>query len=271
MADFNSGASALVFPFTPSFAVRAVLIDGEPWFVAKDVAEALDYTWNGSARIEHVPEEWRGVTSVVTPSSQQDMAVLSEQGLYFFLGRSDKPKALPFQKWLAGEVLPAIRKTGRYESAAGKPAYEMLTVSDINRIAHVVGLMCGWFGHGQAMLQAVWFAIRQATGVPAPGRFGVHHLPTIVGELRRCYAIASGFNDAQRQAELMVIKRAIRNREAEGPILAQAQALMMQAAQKDEATAMALLSPWHERELQAVAQRLPICHDSVGRFGEGGL
>lgn len=43
------------------------------------------------------------------------MLTLSEQGLYFFLGRSDKPKALPFQKWLAGEVLPAIRKTGKYE------------------------------------------------------------------------------------------------------------------------------------------------------------
>lgn len=42
------------------------------------------------------------------------MVCLTEQGLYFFLGRSDKPKALPFQKWLAGEVLPAIRRTGRY-------------------------------------------------------------------------------------------------------------------------------------------------------------
>ena len=42
------------------------------------------------------------------------MTTLSEQGLYFFLGRSDKPKALPYQKWLAGEVVPAIRKHGMY-------------------------------------------------------------------------------------------------------------------------------------------------------------
>jgi len=42
------------------------------------------------------------------------MWVLTEQGLYFFLARSDKPLALPFQKWIAGEVLPAVRKTGRY-------------------------------------------------------------------------------------------------------------------------------------------------------------
>jgi anti-repressor protein len=94
--------------------IRTVMIDGEPWFVAKDIAEALEYRWNGSAMISHVPEEWRGVTSVLTPSGDQDMAVLSEQGLYFFLGRSDKKAALPMQKWVAGKVLPQIRKTGSY-------------------------------------------------------------------------------------------------------------------------------------------------------------
>lgn len=93
--------------------------DGEPRWVAKDVAEALGYVWNGAARIQHVPEEWRGVTSVVTPFGTQEMAVLTEQGLYFFLGRSDKPSALPFQKWIAGNVLPAIRKTGGYHTRPG--------------------------------------------------------------------------------------------------------------------------------------------------------
>lgn len=87
--------------------------EGNPLFVAKDVALALDYEWNGAARIAHVPEEWRGVTSVVTPlGGKQEMLTLTEQGVYFFLGRSDKPKALPFQKWLAGEVLPSLRRTG---------------------------------------------------------------------------------------------------------------------------------------------------------------
>lgn len=90
--------------------------DGNPWFVAKDVLLALGYQWKGIANLKHVPEEWRGVTSVQTPSGTQEMLMLSEQGLYFFLGRSDKPKALPFQKWLAGDVLPALRKTGRYET-----------------------------------------------------------------------------------------------------------------------------------------------------------
>lgn len=108
--------------------IRVVDIDGSPNIVAKDVAEALDYEWNGSARISHVPDEWKGVTSVVTPRGPQEMAVLTEQGLYFFLGRSDKQKALPFQKWIAGDVLPTIRKTGSY-SAPVAPAQSPLAVA----------------------------------------------------------------------------------------------------------------------------------------------
>jgi prophage antirepressor-like protein len=46
------------------------------------------------------------------------MAYLTEQGLYFFLARSDKPQAIPMQRWVAGDVLPTIRKTGRYEPAS---------------------------------------------------------------------------------------------------------------------------------------------------------
>ena len=80
-----------------------------------DVALALGYQWAGIRNIQHVPVEWRRVESVSTlRRGMQESWFLSEQGLYFFLGRSDKPGALPFQKWLAGEVLPAIRKTGGY-------------------------------------------------------------------------------------------------------------------------------------------------------------
>lgn len=120
---------------TPGGAeIRVVTIAGEPWFVAKDIAERLDYIWNGSTRIEHVPEEWRRVTSVVTlRGDAQEMAVLSEQGMYFFLARSDKPKALSFQKWIAGEVIPAIRKTGSYSVG---PAFQIpTTLADALQLA----------------------------------------------------------------------------------------------------------------------------------------
>ena len=82
--------------------------------VAKDVVEKVGNTWAGIASVRHVPEQWRGVNSVLTPSGTQDMLCLSEQGLYFYLGRCDKPVALQYQMWIAGEVVPSIRKHGGY-------------------------------------------------------------------------------------------------------------------------------------------------------------
>jgi prophage antirepressor-like protein len=102
--------------------IRIAIKEGKPWFIAKDVAEALGYSWNGAARIDHVPAKWRGATSVVTPSGSQDMAILSLEGLFYFLNRSDKPAAKPFQEWVNGEVLVSIHETGEYMApGADKP------------------------------------------------------------------------------------------------------------------------------------------------------
>ena len=126
---------------------------GELVIVAKDVAEALGYAdssletmgrlfqnvpaeWKGRKRIP-VPEEWKGLKPIKTlRRGQQGVLTLTEQGLYFFLGRSDKPAALPFQKWLAGEVLPSIRKTGGYQAktAQGFPDAAKSLFSFINGI-----------------------------------------------------------------------------------------------------------------------------------------
>lgn len=112
-------------------SVRVVENGRELFFVAKDVAEALEYTWKGIATINHIPEDWRGVYSVQTPSGEQEMLTLSEQGLYFFLARSDKPKALPYQKWIAGEVMPSIRKTGSYSMPTAPAKAEMSVQSEL--------------------------------------------------------------------------------------------------------------------------------------------
>lgn len=92
--------------------------NGEPWWVAVDVLAALGYSRNATALFARVPDEWRSVKSVLTEYGERGVVCLSEPGLYFFLSRSDKPVVLPFQKWLAGEVLPAIRKHGVYATPA---------------------------------------------------------------------------------------------------------------------------------------------------------
>ena len=97
------------------FNVRTIVDDdGEIWFVAKDVAQALDYAYWQPNIVGHVPEIWKGIKRINTPGGEQEMLCLTEQGVYFFLGRSDKPKALPYQMWIAGEVVPSIRKHGAY-------------------------------------------------------------------------------------------------------------------------------------------------------------
>lgn len=113
--------SAEIIPFEfeqSASSIRVVEIDGEPWFVAKDVMVALEYTeatiTNIADKISHVPEDWKGRHPMATLRGMQDLWCLSEPGLYFFVARSDKPKALPFQKWLAGEVLPSLRQRGYY-------------------------------------------------------------------------------------------------------------------------------------------------------------
>jgi hypothetical protein len=64
--------------------------------------------------VGHVPNKWKGINPINTLGGMQNMLCLSEQGLYFFLGRSDKDAALPFQMWIADKVIPSIRKTGHY-------------------------------------------------------------------------------------------------------------------------------------------------------------
>jgi anti-repressor protein len=95
---------------------RFVMVDGEPWFVGRDLAAVLEYNANTPMAVvfKCVPNEWKGVYKIYTLGGNQDLFCVSEQGLYFFLARSDKPKALPFQKKIASEILPSIRKYGAY-------------------------------------------------------------------------------------------------------------------------------------------------------------
>lgn len=108
----------VVTRFNSDFETRYFEDNGNIWFVAKDVAEALEYSeatiTNMDKTIAHVPEIWKGRYPIPTPGGEQEMLCLTEQGVYFFLGRSDKKKALPYQMWIAGEVVPSIRQFGMY-------------------------------------------------------------------------------------------------------------------------------------------------------------
>ena len=94
--------------------IRTAEVDGEPWFVGKDVAEALGYAEPRSAVSKKVEEVDRGVAEMETPSGKQNMTIINESGLYALIFGSKLESAKRFKHWVTSEVLPAIRKHGAY-------------------------------------------------------------------------------------------------------------------------------------------------------------
>ena len=88
---------------------------GETFFVGKDVAMALGYSNTRKALQDHVDEEDKGVTKRDTLGGTQKMVFINESGLYSLILSSKLEQARQFKRWVTSEVLPAIRKTGRYE------------------------------------------------------------------------------------------------------------------------------------------------------------
>lgn len=113
----NSTTTPVAFQFN-SREVRTIVKDGEPWFVATDVCSTLGYR-DASNGLRCLDEDEKGTHSVSTPGGTQKLTIINESGLYALVLRSKKPEARKFAKWVTREVLPAIRKTGRYEEAAG--------------------------------------------------------------------------------------------------------------------------------------------------------
>ena len=100
---------------SPDFGkVRIMEIDGEPYFVGKDVAEILGYKDTSDAMKRHVDNEDK-LTRCFTDSGQnREMYVINESGLYSLILSSKLPKAKEFKRWVTSEVLPSIRKHGAY-------------------------------------------------------------------------------------------------------------------------------------------------------------
>lgn len=97
--------------------VRALGLNGAPWFVGKDVAEALGYGAGKSlanAVSKHVDEEDKGVTEMMTPGGVQKVIIINESGLYSLVLSSKLPSAKKFKHWVTSEVLPTIRRHGAY-------------------------------------------------------------------------------------------------------------------------------------------------------------
>ncbi|ASL26226.1 phage antirepressor [Azotobacter chroococcum] len=99
--------------------VRVVTIDGEPWFVAKDVAEVLGYAKPRNAIASHCKGAL--IRGVLTAGGMQETTLIPERDLYRLVMKSQLPAAERFEEWVVGEVLPSIRKTGGYSVTCHAP------------------------------------------------------------------------------------------------------------------------------------------------------
>ena len=105
----------LVFRSKEFGQIRTCTVEGETYFVGKDVASALGYGNSREALRKHVDEEDKQASRFVTGGQQYNMTVINESGLYSLILSSKLDSARRFKRWVTSEVLPAIRKNGRYE------------------------------------------------------------------------------------------------------------------------------------------------------------
>ena len=145
----NNSTNVIPFNFGNQ-QVRTLLIGDQPWFVVNDVSAALQYS-EASAMTRHLDDDEKGLSIVQTLGGDQEMLVINESGLYSAILRSRKAEAKRFKKWVTAEVLPAIRKQGRYEDTD-------------NRMATLVGQTIGTDGFH--MLGAV--VKGKVSSLPAP-------------------------------------------------------------------------------------------------------
>ncbi|EAO3108782.1 BRO-like protein [Salmonella enterica subsp. diarizonae] len=116
-----------IFSFESLCTIRMFMIDGEPWFVTKDVCDALNIDVTQARKLDKRGWNKKGLYSIQTPGGKQELSVVSESGLYIIMLRckeamTEGTRAFKFLEWVTGEVLPQIRRTGRYVREELSPA-----------------------------------------------------------------------------------------------------------------------------------------------------
>ncbi len=129
-ATASSPSTSLVEFHFEGQGMRTVIKDGETWFVAADVCAVLEHT-NPTKAVLRLDEDEKGLTTIQAYGGDLEVNVVNESGLYNLIFTSRKPQAKAFRRWVTNEVLPAIRKTGRYEMGQLPPCPERFIREEI--------------------------------------------------------------------------------------------------------------------------------------------
>lgn len=200
------------FTFHNEYNVRIIDLNGELWFVASDVASALDYP-SASHVARNLDEDEKGIHNLYTLGGSQEMLIINESGLYSAILKSRKPEAKKFKKWVTSEVLPSIRKTGKYEAPKPIEKRNYINNNDMLNIKRLIWCCADHLDQKQSVSSAIWFSLRNVTGVPSPAKFEVEQLPVLANEFNRIISIIKPYLEARHECEEALIKRLFRDRE----------------------------------------------------------
>lgn len=131
LANQQAAGLQVFYNESENVSIRTEVIGGEPWFVAKDVARALDITWSGHT-LDSIPQAWQRMVNLTISGSDGGVSdirrfkVINEAGLYKLAFRSNKPEADRFVNWVASDVLPSIRRTGSYTVGGQQEGHKRL-------------------------------------------------------------------------------------------------------------------------------------------------
>nr|DAJ21993.1 MAG TPA: hypothetical protein [Ackermannviridae sp. ctjwt21] len=180
----------------PEFGdIRTVDLNGEPWFVGKDIAAALGYGEGKSlanAVANHVDDVDKGVTEMMTPGGMQKMVIVNESGVYSLIFGSKLEGAVRFKRWVTGEVLPTLRKTGSYTMPKLSKEMQALFLLDDRtqkqeaRLTALENTMTVDYGQQQTLKKAVGRVVVEALGgKTAPAYIDPHVRGKLFSECNR--------------------------------------------------------------------------------------
>lgn len=170
----------------PEFGdIRTVDLNGEPWFVGKDIAAALGYGEGKSlanAVANHVDDVDKGVTEMMTPGGMQKMVIVNESGVYSLIFGSKLEGAVRFKRWVTGEVLPTLRKTGGYTMPKLSKEMQALFLLDDRtqkqeaRLTALENTMTVDYSQQQTLKKAVGRVVVEALGGKAAPAYNDPHV-----------------------------------------------------------------------------------------------
>ncbi|HCQ1473275.1 TPA: hypothetical protein OG088_003382 [Escherichia coli] len=202
-----------VFSFQEEHQVRVVMINGDPWFVANDICNALSIQ-NVTQAIARLDEDERSMFNI---GRQGQANIISESGLYTLILRcrdalKQGTTAWRFRKWVTNEVLPSIRKNGEYVYIEPEPmrAAEPLNGRQKAYLRGLINDIAQSFRCRNAWISGIWLALRRACRNPSPNPITVDDLPAIAAELRRILTAAESALRNMRTYERELLRDVVR-------------------------------------------------------------